>query len=259
MSFFPKYYIKTALYGAFPGGFGYQRQLRATQNPDYDFARDKHPVRERHNGQTGWHDGSGDVKRREYQNYNEYVTHQKQKFEEILQLNGGFSNRTIVTWRQRFYRRFRHLSDLLPADATIVCLGARQGTEVEVLRDIGFKNAYGLDLNPGPDNPFVRAGDFMNLKEDTDTVDCIYTNSLDHAFDLDKFIAEQVRVLKPDGYALYDLPRYSGSRNPGAFEAIGWESEQDIIQQLAAHYNREVVSARERKWHWTLFQGPKLS
>jgi len=134
---------------------------------------------------------------------------------------------------------------------------SRQGTEVEVLRDLGFKNAYGIDLNPGSDNPYVRKGDFMHLEERDNSIDCIYSNSIDHAFELNSFITEQVRVLKPGGYALYDLPRYSGSRNPGAFEAIGWDSEQDIIKQLGNRYNQKLHTHRERKWQWVLFRGPK--
>lgn len=250
------YWLKTALYGAVPGGFGYMRQLRAERRRDFDLVRDRHPVREKHNSQSGWQPDMT-ITRRTYRDYQEYVTHQQQKYHEILHMYGGFSNRTIVEWRQRFYRRFRHVTTLLPCDARILCLGARQGTEVEVWRDLGFRNAYGIDLNPGPNNLYVHPGDFMHLTEADASIDCLYTNSVDHVFDLELFMTEQVRVLKPTGYALYDLPRYSGSRSPGAFEAIGWQSEADIINCLATHYQQLVMTATERKWQWVLFQGPK--
>jgi len=252
-----KYRFKNALYGLTPGSFGYMRRLRAEQVKDYIHERDKHPVRDRHNGTTGWQSDGADIQRREYETYEEYQTHQKQKFTEILKINGGFGNRTVLTWRMRFYRRFRHLTNLLSSDATIICLGARQGTEVEVLHDIGFSNAYGIDLNPGPNNPFVRTGDFMNLQEATDSVDLLYTNCLDHTFDLTKFFAENARVLKQGGYALYDLPRYSDTRSPGAFEAIGWDDEQTVIDSMQNHFEKRVLSAVERKWHWVLWQHPR--
>jgi hypothetical protein len=132
-----------------------------------------------------------------------------------------------------------------------------EGTEVEVLRDLGFKNAYGLDLNPGPHNPFVQQGDFMHLKEADHSIDCLYTNSVDHAFELEAFVKEHVRVLTPTGLALYDLPRYSGSRQPGAFEAIGWNSEEDIISILARFYRQQLQDHHEKKWRWVLFEGPR--
>lgn len=253
MSLHLKYLTKTALYGLTPGGFGIARTLHRHKRAEFDLARQRHPVRALHNASRGWKEVG---KQRQYASYDEYTTHQKQKFDEIIQMYGGFPGRVIARWRSRFYRRFRHLTSLLPADAVILCLGARQGTEVEVLRDIGFKNAYGIDLNPGPANPYVRSGDFMHLAETDHSIDLIYTNSLDHAFNLDQFLSEQVRVLKPNGYLLLDLPRYSGTRRPGAFEAIGWDSETDVINQIKPHFQSIERTQVEQKWHWVLLKNP---
>lgn len=255
-SFFPTYYLKTALHAVTPGGFGYYRRLRKHQNPAYNHERDKHPVRTRHNRTSGWKDTVDVLHKREYENYDEYRTHQVQKYQEILQTQGGFGNYTVFTWRQKFFHRFQYLSKFIPLNATIVCLGARQGTEVEVLWDMGFKNAYGLDLNPGPDNPYVRPGDFMHLQEKDNSVDVLYTNCVDHAFDLDSFLAEQCRVLKPNGFGLYDLPLYSGTRKPGAFEAIGWNSEEEIISRLKKSFKTVLHTRTEKKWMWILLQNP---
>lgn len=255
MNFHLSYHLKTLLYGIIPGGIGHHRFLHQYRDRDYNHARDMHPVRLHHNRQKGW-SAHGRL-RRDYRNYEEYVVHQAQKFNEILRMRGGFPSRTIVTWRRRFFARFKHLMPLLGPDAVILCLGARQGTEVEVLRDLGYHNAYGVDLNPGPCNPYVRIGDFMHLREADQSIDCIYTNCVDHAFALDGFLAEHRRVLKPTGLALYDLPRYSGTRKPGAFEAIGWTSEHEIVERLAQSYAGLLMSRMETKWQWVLFQGPR--
>ncbi len=257
MAIHGKYLLKNTLYTVMPGGFGYYRQLRKLHNPNYNHERDKHPVRVRHNRLSGWSQVKAPIFRRDYANYEEYTVHQAQKFSEILLMYGGFPHLAIVSWRRRFFARFKHLLPLLPKDAVILCLGARQGTEVEVLRDLGFKNAYGIDLNPGPDNPFVVLGDFMHLAEADQSIDCIYTNCVDHAFDLVPFLAEQRRVLKPTGLAIYDLPRYSGTRSPGAFEAIGWSSEKDIMSYLQRSFQKVILSRLEKKWHWILLQTPK--
>lgn len=246
------FHLKTALYGVTPGGFGQYRKLRSYKDSSYIHDLHKHPVRNLHNSTRGW----GKNHKRTYRSYSEYVTHQEQKYREIIRKYGGFSNITIVQFRRRFYRRFKNLISLLPKNAIILCLGARQGTEVEVLRDVGFYNAYGIDLYPGPENPFVKHGDFMHLRESDASIDCIYTNSVDHAFSLEKFIAENIRVLKPSGYALYDLPKYSGSRSPGAFETMGWDHEDEIIQYIQKQYKNIVANAIEEKWHWMLFHKP---
>ena len=166
-----KYWLKNLRYLLHLDRYGYYQHLKSYRNPNYNHERDKHPVRQRHNQYTGWKNSYTRIRRRDYQNYQEYVTHQAQKFTEILQMHGGFSHWTILTWRHRFYNRFKHLVPLLPKDAVIICLGARQGTEVEVLRDLGFSKAYGIDLNPGPDNPYVVPGDFMRLQEADQSVD----------------------------------------------------------------------------------------
>lgn len=247
-----RFWGKTALYRLTPGGFGYYRRLRRYRNPRYEHARDMHSVRRRHNGSTGW--GTTDergLKTRSYDSYDEYVVHQQQKLEEILKIDGGFSNAVVATYRLKFYRRFRHVVGLLPRSAEILCLGARLGTEVEVLRDLGFANANGIDLNPGPDNSLVRVGDFQHLDVPDASVDLVYTNCLDHAFDLDAFFAEQARVLKPTGYALYDFPQRNDD-GPAPFEAVVWESDTPILSMMMSRFGEVVHRESEEGWQWFL-------
>ncbi|MCL0100024.1 class I SAM-dependent methyltransferase [Dehalococcoidia bacterium] len=250
-----KFWVKTALYRRTPGGFGYYRYLRRFKDAAYDHESEKHPVRRKHTGAQGWSEGGepGPIYR-DYEDYEEYVTHQAQKFNEVLKMYGGFTNQTIASYRIKFYQRFKHLPGLLPKTARILCLGARIGTEVEVLRDIGFSQAYGIDLNPGPDNRLVREGDFMHLTEETSSIDMVYSNCVDHAFNLDEFFAEHSRVLRPDGYALYDIGR-SASR-AGPFETVSWDDDEPIY--LTRRYFEELIRVEtEPIWKWVLLRGTR--
>jgi SAM-dependent methyltransferase len=249
------YLFRNLRYRIAPGSTEIVRRLRREQDPGYVYERDRHPVREKHHGGGGWKEGhAGDLHYRDYASYDEYVAHQQQKFTEMLKLQGGFTGRQILEYRERFYRRFRHLPACLAPDAVIVCAGARQGTEVEVLRDLGFRNAYGIDLNPGPGNPLVRPGDFMKMDNAPGTVDLIYSNCLDHAFDLDGFLREHRRVLKPEGYALYDFVPAGGT---GAFEAVEWDSEEALLKPLLASFRSVVKLESEEHWKWVLLKGPR--
>jgi SAM-dependent methyltransferase len=251
---FVKFWVKTALYRFTPGGFGYYRRIHRYRDPAYDHARDRHSVRERHTASAGWGDvGDDGLRTREYETYDEYVTHQRQKLDEMLKIAGGLENRVVARYRVKFYRRFRHLSDILPGSATILCLGARLGTEVEVLRDLGFENATGIDLNPGPDNPLVEVGDFNNLDAADASVDLVYTNCIDHAFDLDAFFAEHARVLKPDGYALYDLP-HRNDDGPAPFESVVWADDEIVLNRMSEHFGDVVRSESEPAWEWFLLR-----
>lgn len=249
-----RFWINTALHRFIPGGFGPYRRLKKHRDLNYEHSRDRHPVREKHHGKGGWNKDAGEVVYRDYADYEEYTTHQKQKLDEMLRMTGGFDARTIWDYRIKFYRRFKGLKAILPRDAVIVCAGARQGTEVEVLRDLGFRNAYGIDLNPTPGNTLVRVGDFMKMDEATSSVDLLYSNCVDHAFELEAFFAEHARVLKPDGYALYDVATEDGGMG-GAFEAVKWARE-DVVFGIMLRYFKKVVKVEsEAHWKWMLFKG----
>jgi hypothetical protein len=255
----PKFWIKTALHALTPGGYGYHRKIRGQADPNYVHERDKHPVRHKHHGGGGWKAEAQDgVWQRDYASYEEYVTHQKLKLDEMMKMKGGFTNQDIMNYRLKFYRRFKHLPALLPQDATIICAGARQGTEVEVLRDIGFHKAQGIDLNPGPGNPLVKPGDFMHLENADDSVDLIYTNCIDHAFDLPAFFKEHARVLKPGGFVLYDLG-VNMEKGGGPFEAVAWERTEDIFKMVLSYFEKLIHVEREKQWMWVLMQGKRAT
>ena len=248
------FWARTPLYRWTPGGFGYYRTLRRLQDATYDDIRDRHPVRLKHRGAQALQepDAEGLVKR-DYDTYSEYVLHQRQKLDAMLKV-GAFANREVADMRRRFYRRFRVLIGLVPADATILCLGARQGTEVEVLRDLGFCRAMGIDLNPGPWNPNVRVGDFHHLPYADSSIDVVYSNSLDHAFDLDSFFAEHARVLRPHGLALYDIQGVYRFGDKAPFEATLWERREDVLVRAMQYFQRLLRVETDHDWTWALLQ-----
>jgi len=252
---FPKYWWKTQLYSKTPGGWGFYRRLSQLKDADYVHERDKHPVRHKHHGGGGWKDEvpEEDFTYRDYASYEEYVEHQKAKFDELIKTGKTFTPKVVGNYRRMFYRRFRYLPYHLNKDARILCAGARQGTEVEVLRDLGYKNAFGIDLNPGPGNPWVGEGDFMKIDEPDGSLDMVYCNAIDHAFNMDGFFEEQTRVIRPGGYALYEvIPGMEGE----VFESVEWQSDAVLFRKLLQYFERVVKVDSEPVWMWFLLQGP---
>lgn len=251
-----KFWVNTVLSGVMPGGYGYARTLKKYQDKNYSHERDKKSVREKHHGAGGWAMKEKDgLRYRDYSTYEEYVEHQKAKFDEIIKIAGGLGRKNVVKYRLEFFDRFKNLSHYLPPSAKIVCAGARQGTEVEVLRELGFYNAYGIDLNPGPENPYVTVGDFLHIKEPDHSVDLIYSNAVDHAFSLDEFFREHARVIKPDGYAYYDVALQQG----GAFEAVDWKSDEIVFKKMLEYFKtvENVRVSSSRQWKSVLLKGFK--
>lgn len=249
------FWYKSALYYLTPGGYGYYRNLRKLRNSSYDPENDKSPVTLKHTKNEGWEkqQDQGGIQYRDYDSYDEYLTHQKNKFDGIIK-DRGFSNSQVLWFRLLFYRRFRYLEAYLPESANIVCAGARQGTEVEVLQDLGFKNAYGIDLNPGPDNKFVRVGDFMHLDNKDSSLDMIYCNALDHALNLKDFFTEHARVIKQNGYALYDI----SLKMSGSFEAAEWENAETVLILMLQYFKKVIKVEIDDDYKWVLLQGKKV-
>ncbi len=169
-----------------------------------------------------------DTARRNYASYEDYVSHQSSKLDRIIGRLRGREDED----RAKFIERFKNCSAL--SDARIVlCLGARLGTEVAALHDLGYF-AIGIDLNPGPDNPYVLPGDFHQLVFPDASVDAIYSNALDHAFDLEKLVAQVRRVLRPDGIFVIDLVSgYEEGLYPGQYESIHWHKAQDFAEKVS--------------------------
>jgi SAM-dependent methyltransferase len=186
-----------------------------------------------------WNHG-GELARRRYASYDEYLDHQSSKLAGVADQLVRNQPRDLAD----FLERFETCAPLREAH-TVLCLGARLGTEVKALRQLGYL-AVGIDLNPGADNVYVMHGDFHDLAFPTGSFDAVYTNALDHAFDLARILAEVRRVLKPGGLLVVDLCFGSEEgRLAGDFEALWWRDSQAMIDRLAALGQFDTVEARE--------------
>lgn len=141
------------------------------------------------------------MRRSRYASYDDYLRHQ---------LNKTLDPRLRRVWATRdwqrkvdaFARLFTGLRDegLLSTTSRALCVGARLGQEVAALRQVGVRDALGIDLAPAP--PLVARGDFHNQPFDNDTFDFEFSNVFDHALYPDRFAAEVERTLRPGGVAV---------------------------------------------------------
>ena len=121
--------------------------------------------------------------------YSDYVKHQASKLpKELLQIT-----KQDKEYEETVFNRYDNL-----AGKSILCLGARLGGEVRAFKKLGAL-AIGIDLNPGEGNRDVLFGDFHTINFSDGLFDVVFCNCIDHVFDLDIFLAEVLRVLKPLG------------------------------------------------------------
>ncbi len=171
----------------------------------------------------------GDFRQRSYPDYATYVSHQRTKF-------GALRWKSVARHDTRFHAALSGRLDRLGKDfrgASVLCLAARQGTEVRAFIDRGAF-AVGIDLNPGSDNRHVVVGDFHALQFADRSVQYVYTNSLDHAFALDRVIAEVKRVLRPAGTLIVEANASAGdgAASAGPYEAMVWTDVDALLSRL---------------------------
>lgn len=164
------------------------------------------------------------VGRRKVKSYGDYIDIQTSKLEHLNLASHETKFRRILA------NRLQELNMEFSKSRTL-CLGARLGAEVAAFRDLG-SFAIGVDLNPGKENPYVCHGDFHNLAFPDHCCDYVYTNSIDHAFDLSKVFAEIKRILQPDGYLILELDPGTGENDlvqPDVWQTISWQRVDDMI------------------------------
>jgi SAM-dependent methyltransferase len=189
-----------------------------------------------------WNAEGDRFQKRGYDSYEAYLEHQKAKLE--THDFGRYDEEFRTTLRERLSA----LGIEWPG-RSVLCLAARIGTEVKAFLDLGAF-AVGIDLNPGADNRYVVHGDFHDLQFAPGSVDVVYTNSLDHAFDIDRIAREVLKVLKPDGVFLVEAVqgRDQGT-NPGFFESFFWKNIDELIGQIeAAGFTVAKRSPITRPW-----------
>lgn len=96
---------------------------------------------------------------------------------------------------------------------SICCMGCRAGTEVFEFKEFCPKaQIYGVDITDNIKSikthldVKIELHDFNHLPEDWENkFDLIFSNSLDHAFNVEQTIAEWRRVTAPGGYLFLEL------------------------------------------------------
>jgi len=88
-----------------------------------------------------WRHGAG-VSVRQYGTYDEYVNHQRDKLDGLKGQAFGNSDKAVNMFRRRL-----ELATQLKPHASVICLGARRGEEVQAFIGLGHF-MIGIDLNP---------------------------------------------------------------------------------------------------------------
>ena len=181
---------------------------------------------------------------RVYPDYQTYLEHQRTKLD-------AFRPSSIAKHDVRFRAALGERIVALPFSVNrhrVLCLAARQGSEVKAFIDHGAF-AVGIDLNPGKDNRYVVVGDFHDLQFADGSVDLVYTNSLDHVFELDRLMGEILRVMTPEGHLFLEVGSAGMEGQIGFYEAMSWRSTEELLERVVAFgFEVEVRGSFDIPW-----------
>ena len=172
---------------------------------------------------------------RQYDGYGQYIAHQTSILGLIDLTDYDKAFRPAL--KERIERNgLAHCRD------AVLCLAARIGTEVKAFRDIGCF-AVGTDINNRPGDPCVLYGDFQKIEFPDGSADVVYTNSMDHVYDVQRVLSEIARVLRPSGTFVLEIA-HGGKHGiePGPYEAFWWESIDDLAAIVERHGFAPVLS-----------------
>lgn len=197
------------------------------------------------------------IETRQYASYEDYIRHQKSKADHGSPLYNSLLNELWEPDCAGFRENFRPYAAMLADCRNALCLGARTGQEVHVLREMGVSEAIGVDLVSTP--PLVLEGDVHDLQFSDSSYDFVFSNIFDHVLYPEKFVSEIKRVLKPGGHCLLHLsvaPEGLPHPDNDLWAANTLRSSQAVIDLFGSEY--QVIEDRllaQPNWptYWTLY------
>ena len=122
---------------------------------------------------------------------------------------------------------------------SVLCVGCRDAREIDYIEGTCGARVVGVDLFSL--DPRIRVADMHQLPFGDGEFDCVYScNSLEHAFDADRALAEFVRVVRPGGVLTLEVPI---DFEPGQVDRHDFKSVAGLLARIGPA--TDVVLAQE--------------
>jgi SAM-dependent methyltransferase len=121
-------------------------------------------------------------------------------------------------------------------DVSVLCVGCRNGLELDEFHARGFHDVVGIDLFSQRDD--IRVMDMHDMTFASDSFGVVYASHvLEHAYDVATVVGEIVRVAKQDALVAVEVPvRHRGSdADRAVFEGLG-----ELRELLRPHIHEEL-------------------
>lgn len=142
-----------------------------------------------------------------------------------------------------------------PVDARILCVGCRNGAELDEFRARGARDVVGVDLFSQRDDILVM--DMHAMTFDDDSFDAVYcSHALEHSYDVPSVASEIERVGRDDAVVALEVPvRISAT----AADRIVFAGVDDLRRAFEPHVGEVLLSEEEPPLTETNEQGTEIA
>jgi SAM-dependent methyltransferase len=128
-----------------------------------------------------------------------------------------------------------------PAGAAVLCVGCRNGVELDEFRSRAFRRVVGIDLFSQRED--IEVMDMHDLRFADDSFDVVYSShSLEHAYDVHTVVREMMRVARAGGLAAVEVPvrHQADPADRASFAGLA-----DLRKAFAAYTDEELLAEEE--------------
>lgn len=169
--------------------------------------------------------------------YDQYVINQINRSSLKLNKTRGYDHWLAV------YEQFRDF--LVDTYSKMVCLGVRSGEEVFCFQKIFLGNNIGINVFGTDINPRSAFGsrifccDFNNNPEDWENkFDVVYSNSIDHAYDVEKTLEEWIRITSKGGILVIQFGNLGGGTSESDLYSFSEHGVNDLISKFSGRVDK---------------------
>jgi SAM-dependent methyltransferase len=131
-----------------------------------------------------------------------------------------------------------------PQAGAILCVGCRNGFELDEFRARGYDVVVGIDLFS--QRPDIRVMDMHDMTFPDDSFDVVYaSHALEHSYHVEKVVLEIARVAKEGAVVAVEVPVRYRDEKPGATDITEFPGV-DSVQQAFGKYIGELLWAEEQ-------------
>lgn len=198
---------------------------------------------------------------KEYKTYEDYLGDQVAK--PNLPGKEDYIRQKSERKHREFLARFEKFKPFIEDRGRVLCLGARFGEEVQAFRDLRYE-AIGVDLFANEGDLVIKA-DWNDLPFSKGLFHCVYTNSIDHCYNLHDEKNEIKRVLARDGFVILELNTQHCAAatdeeieekfaNTDRYEAMLWNDDNDIVEPFVQNGFSPKMVWLAVDWHTYLLE-----